>query len=266
MGRKMKHAPVYFTIAQVRHNPIQLGRYAPDIQESLRKAGYPDFRQGKAVTINLAPPSTDGSPDVQEPPYSHVQRFTFLDRDGTRGFIVDQHALSFLTTEYDTFETFAAEFDKGLEIVHQHIMPDYSERVGLRYLDAIVPREGETELTKYLVPGVLGLAGGLPNGTNIALSMSETHIPTSNGNLLSRTIVRNGPLGFPSDLEPQGLRLPERFQQINGVHAIIDTDASYQSREAFDLENVRRRLALLHDTVWIAFDATVTPHAMQAWA
>ncbi len=44
MGEKMKNAPVYFTIAQVRHNPVlRLGAYADEIQDRMRKAGYPDF-------------------------------------------------------------------------------------------------------------------------------------------------------------------------------------------------------------------------------
>ena len=30
MGKKMRHAPVYFVIAQVRHNPVlKLGAYVP---------------------------------------------------------------------------------------------------------------------------------------------------------------------------------------------------------------------------------------------
>lgn len=266
MGKKMKNAPVYFTIAQVRHNPVlRLDSYVPDIQERMRKAGYPDHRPGKTLIVNLTPGGTEGEPDVHRPIPQSVERHVFLSIDGTQGFIVEQGALSFQATEYDTFPTFAEQFFLGLGIVHECITLAYSERIGIRYLDAVVPAGGEPELGKYLAPGVIGLAGRLPEGVPIGLSLSETHIPLPDANLLSRTIIRNGPLGFPMDLEPQGLHVPERFQQINGVHAIIDTDASQIGRQAFDIAKLRERLDMLHTRIRMAFDASVTDYAIKAW-
>lgn len=266
MGTKMKNAPVYFTIAQVRHNPIlSLTSYAPAIQDRMRKAGYPDHQPGKTLIVNLMSGIGDGAPDMQRAVPQTVERHMFLNMDGTQGFIVEQGALSFQTTEYDTFQTFSEQFFVGLAIVHECIGLDYSERVGIRYLDAVVPsREGD-DLRTYLAPGVLGLAGRLPEGVAIGLSLSETHIPLPDANLLSRTIVRNGPLGFPMDLEPQGLRIPERFQQVNGPHAIIDTDASQVGRQGFDIGKLRDLLDTLHTRIRMAFDASVTEHALKVW-
>lgn len=266
MGKKMRNAPVYFTLAQVRHNPVlRLGDYVPDIQERMRKAGYPDHQPGKTLIVNLTPGNTDGEPDVQRPIPQTVERHMFLGIDGTRGFIVEQGAFSFQTTEYDTFPIFAEQFFIGLGIVHDCITLAYSERIGIRYLDAVVPAGGEAGLSEYLAPGVLGLAGRLPEGVSIGLSLSETHIPLPDANLLSRTIVRNGPLGFPMDLEPQGLKVPQRFQQISGMHAIIDTDASQIGRQPFDISKLRERLDMLHTKIRMAFDASVTEYAIKAW-
>ncbi|MGF6937119.1 uncharacterized protein (TIGR04255 family) [Paraburkholderia sp. UCT70] len=264
MGTKMKHAPVYFTIAQVRHNPIlQLERFVPDIQESMRRAGFPDHRPSNTLVINLTP--VDGDPGAPRPIPTATLRHAFLSMDGTRGFILEQNSLSFQTTEYDTFQTFSEQFFTGLEIVHSCLSLAYSERVGIRYLDAVVPKGGEAELAKYLAPGVVGLMGRLPEDVPIGLSLSETHIPMPDANLLSRTIIRNGPLGFPFDLQPQGLQVPPRFQQVNGVHAIIDTDASRDGREPFSLTELRKRLNTLHSRIRMAFEATVTDYALKAW-
>lgn len=71
----------------------------------MRKAGYPDHQPGKTLIINLTPGKSDGEPDVQRPIAQTVERHAFLSMDGTRGFIVEQGALSFQTTEYDTFQT-----------------------------------------------------------------------------------------------------------------------------------------------------------------
>lgn len=266
MGKKMSKAPVYFVIAQVRYNPIlSLDTYAARIQESMRKAGYPDYQPSKSLVINFisAGPDKDFSPAT--PNATTLERHVFLSRDGTRGFIVEQSAISFQTTEYDTFDTFSEQFFTGLEIIHNCLVLDYSERVGIRYLDAVVPPGGEDELKDYLTPGVLGLADRLPDDVAIALSLSETHIVMPDVKLLSRILVRNGPLDFPMDLANQGLQVPLRFKKINGVHAIIDTDASQDQREAFDIERLRVRLDFLHSKIRMTFDASVTEHALKAW-
>ena len=266
MGTKMKNAPVYFTIAQVRHNPIlSLNNYVPGIQDRMRKAGYPDHQPGKTLIVNLVSGMACGQPDVQQALPQTVDRHMFLNRDGTQGFIVEHGALSFQTTEYDTFQPFSEEFFVGLQIVHECIGLDYWERVGLRYLDAVVPAEAADSLGQYLAPGVLGLAGRLPEGVPIGQSLCETQIPLPDANLLSRTIVRDGPLGFPMDLEPQGLRIPARFQQIHGLHAIIDTDASQLGRQAFALGDLRERLTMLHTRIRMAFEASVTEYALKVW-
>ena len=267
MSEKMSNAPVYYVIAQVRHNPVlSLGNYAPEIQERMRKAGFPDYRPTKTMVFNLMTPPTDGSTQAGGPSTETIERHTFLSMDGTRGFIVEPASFSFHTTEYDVFKVFSRDFFAGLEIVHQCLGLDYSERVGIRYLDAVVPKGGESELKDYLAPGVLGLAGRLPSGVPIAVSLSETQIQMPDANLLSRTLIQNGPLGFPMDLAAQGLQVPERFQKVNGVHAIIDTDASQEGRKPFDVSGLRERLDMLHTRIRMAFDASVTEHALKMWA
>lgn len=266
MSQKMNNAPVYYVIAQVRHNPVlNLGTYAPEIQDRMRKAGYPDYRPGKTLVFNLMMQPTDGSSQPHGPATETVERHTFLSMDGTCGFIVEQGALSFHTTEYDVFDVFSKEFFAGLEIVHRCLKLDFSDRIGIRYLDAVVPTLGQSELKDYLAPGVLGLAGYLADDIPIALTISETHIQLQEANLLSRTFVQNGNLGFPMDLVAQGLQVPERFQKVHGIHAIIDTDASQTSRNPFDLNQLRDRLDMLHTKIRMAFNASVTEYALKMW-
>jgi uncharacterized protein (TIGR04255 family) len=67
------------------------------------------------------------------------------------------------------------------------------------------------------------------------------------------------------DLQPIGMKVADRFREINGVHAIVDTDASIEGRHPFNLELIKSQLQVLRDGVGIAFDATVTPIAVSAW-
>jgi uncharacterized protein (TIGR04255 family) len=262
MGQKMGSAPVYFTIAQVRFNTLlALDSYAPTIQESLRKEGFPDFQKGVVATFNLNLAATpDGVP--AQVPVGQSARYIFASMDKTAAFILDQGALSFQTTEYDVFETFSATFLRGLDILHNAVNLSYSDRIGFRYLDAVFPKKGES-LSDYLDASVLGLVGKLEG--SLVHSFSETLTKTKMANLLSRVIVQSGPVAFPPDLQPTSMQLADRFRTLNDLHAIIDTDGSNEQREPFDLEKVKSKLIAIHDGMEAAFKATVTDHALEKW-
>ena len=54
MGKALKSPPVYFTVAQLRFNPIlQLGEYLPAIQEAFRRARYSDFLEHPTQVIKI---------------------------------------------------------------------------------------------------------------------------------------------------------------------------------------------------------------------
>lgn len=262
MGTKMRSAPVYFTIAQVRFNPIlTLDTYAPQIQERLRKEGFPDVKKVFLATINLnlAVPTEANPPQI---PVAQTTRYLFDNMGRTSGFILDQGALSFQTAEYDVFETFSSVFLKGLEAVNEAVGLSYTERIGVRYLDAVFPKSGET-LRDYLCSSMLGLTEKLEE--TIVHAFSETLVKKENVNVRSRVIIQEGDVGFPPDLQPMTLSLGERFKQLHGRHAIIDTDGWCESRDTFSVERVREQLLLIHSGIDRTFRASVTENALKAW-
>lgn len=264
MGQKMKDAPVYFTIAQVKFNPIlSLKTFMPSVQEHMRKAGYPDFKQSLTVAVNLSLVA-GAEPQQPSPQLLQTDRYVFSNMENTRGFILQQNSLSFQATDYDTYETLSSEFLKGLEIVNNAVGLNFSERIGIRYLDAVVPKK-EDEISQYLVPEVMGIAARL-EGSALVHSFSETVARIRDvGQVVCRTIIRIGPLGFPPDLQPDGLKLKDRFQKVNALHAIIDTDGAFEGRESFKIGTVKSRLDDLHKEISAVFYATITNHALSVW-
>jgi uncharacterized protein (TIGR04255 family) len=110
MTRQMKNAPVYFTIAQVRFNPIlSLSTFVPGIQENFRKHGFADFKKAVTMTFNLVP-LAGGESGNQMPPAQPVERYIFSDTENTQNFLLEQSALSFQSTKYEVFETRGREF------------------------------------------------------------------------------------------------------------------------------------------------------------
>lgn len=263
MGTKLKNAPVYFTLAQVRFNPIlSLETYVSGLQESLRKEGFPDFKKNVVATFNLTAVGAGeaGAPQLSQP-QSEAQ-YLFTSMDSTSGFVLGQNHISFQAAEYDVFETFSGSLLKGLELLHKAVGLSYAERIGVRYLDAIFPRAGE-QLEQYLLPEVMGLSGKSPGA--MVYSFSETRAQTKTGFLVARVVIQDGGIGFPPDLNPLGIHVAERFQKLQGRHAILDTDAFSEGREPFDLAKVAQRLEELHDELGTLFRNIVTSHALDVW-
>lgn len=262
MGQKMKQAPVYFTLVQVRFNAIlALDTYAPKIQDQFRREGFPDSQKAMLATFNL----NVGAPGENSPsqvPVSQSARYTFGNMDKTAGFILDQGSLSFQTTSYDTFEKFLEIFLKGLEVVHDAVNLGYTDRIGVRYLDAVFSHKDEN-LSEYLNKSVLGIGENIEG--ELVHSFSETVVKNGSLNVVARSIVQNGPIGFPPDLQPVGLVVEERFRAVNKLHAILDTDGSYNKREPFDLKSINAHLVTVHSEVTKVFKATVTAFAINNW-
>lgn len=264
MGTKLNNAPVYYTVAQVRFNPVlELDAYVPAIQSKMREAHFPDYK--KEVFQQLVLPF-DGTVQGQmaAPTVTPQSRYLFGDIDGRSLFLLETNSLSFQTTNYDTFESFSQTLMKGLRILHEALRLDFVERIGIRYLDAVQPiKDGET-LRDFLVPEVLGLA--LRGEGQLQHSVSETIVSTAAGQLVSRVLIRHGHVGLPMELSGLAPSIAPRFTQRESLHAIVDTDASFGSRDVFDLSKVEARLEALHGEIGKSFRATVTEYALASWA
>jgi uncharacterized protein (TIGR04255 family) len=264
MGTKLTNAPVYYTVAQVQFNPVlDLDGYVPAIQSRMREAHFPDFKK-EIVQRLVVPFSISEQGQMAAPTITPQSRYLFGDIEGRSLFLMETNALSFQTTRYDTFETFSKTFLQGLALLHDALRLDFVERIGLRYLDAVQPMKDSETLRDYLVPEVLGLA--LRGEGQLQHSVSETVVLTPAGQLVSRVIIRNGQVGLPIDLAGMTPNIDPRFTQGDALHAILDTDSSNTQREAFELPKVNERLTALHDGIRKSFKATVTAHALTAWA
>lgn len=264
MGTKLTNAPVYYTVAQVQFNPIlNLDSFLPAIQAKMREAHFPDFRHEVFQRIVLPFGGADAG-QAPAPAIAPQPRFIFGKIDGKTSFLLETNAMSLQTTEYDTFETFSETLLRGLGFLHDALRLDFVERIGLRYLDAVQPLKNGESLDDFLVPEVLGLSH--KGEGQLQQSVSETISITAAGQLVSRVIIRHGRVGLPMELVPLAPTIAVRFIQKEGLHAIVDTDASFAHREAFDLRNIGQRLGALHTEITKSFKATVTPHAEAAWA
>lgn len=266
MSEKMSNAPVYYALAQAHFNPVAaMAKYVDQIQDQLRREGYPLF-EPQQFTQLIVP-----GPGQAQPPAPQVQQaisWLITRSDRAAGFILEPSTITYHTTDYQTHNEFIPELLRGLAAVHAAVSLDHVSRLGLRYLDAVLPRFGETTET-YLDDGLHGIEFDAVRRQAMTESVFSTHTSPliSNGTLVVRVYRMLAPLGFPPDMLPNGLAVLPKFV-INdpAEHAVIDTDHYVEGRMPVEMEKLNEQLLSLHTTIKSVFDATITDHARKAWA
>lgn len=261
MADKMSNAPIFFAATQVSFNEIRgMEKFVDEIQDRMRGLKYVDFRRDevKRLQINVASPEAS----TQQ---TDTVRWQFLNFEKTSGFVLTQNSLFFQTTAYETSSELRANLLKGLQIVHGVVGLDYVQSIGIRTLDAIVPKSNE-KITKYLKGNLLGYSE-MVTGT-LGHSVCECSVSKPDGLLVARAVIL-GPeapgLGIPFDLYPLQLRVADRFQGVKGYHAVLDNDRIQQQRFVFDLEQIDRRIVQLKKDITEPFYAAITEDAKEIW-
>ena len=263
----MSNAPVYYALAQAQFNPVAaMSKYVDQIQDRLRREGYPLFERRQVTHLVVPDP---GQAQQAEPQITHTVSWLITRGDCTAGFILAPSAITYHTTHYVTHKEFIPELLRGLAAVHEVATLDHVSRLGLRYLDAVLPRVGES-VGQYLVGGLHGIEfmNATPRYT-LTESVFETDtgplVPT--GTLVTRVHRMTAPLGFPPDIQPNGLMINKKFE-INEprAHAVIDTDHFVEGHMPIDQDKLNDQLLALHATIKSVFRATTTDHARATWA
>src|SRR5690606_15952364 len=117
MGQKMRNAPVYFTVAQVRFNPVlKLEPYLPTIQDRMRGLHFSDYKN-ETIQQLMMPFGPGAGGGLPQPAFQTQARCIFGNLEGTTSFVLESGSLALQTSAYDTIETFSKIFLEGLTLV-----------------------------------------------------------------------------------------------------------------------------------------------------
>jgi uncharacterized protein (TIGR04255 family) len=255
----MRLAPVFYTLAQVQFNPIKnMSDYVPKLQDRLRRNGFPDFREEHQIGLSIRR-LDESPPDIQTQPQVS---WIFTNARRTEGYSLALNSLTFSTTNYDTFKDFLEKTITGLDMVHDIIGLSYTDRIGLRYLDSIVAEENDN-LQQYLNPSLLGFSENLEG--ELVHIFTQTLSKVEGGSLVAKSFMSTGTLPLPPDLISAPLEIQPRFTSIDGQNLVLDMDYFTDNRVDFDLANAREKITIAHNIIKKAFEASVTPYALQKW-
>jgi len=254
MSTPATQAPVFYALAQIKFNWIeQMANYVGPLQDALRRQGYPDYREDHQLHMQVTP---GPQWDVQR---QEVKRWVFTDQAQQEGFILLKDTLIFQTARYSRFTTFKQAVLKGLEALHREVELAYVDRIGLRYLDAVLPSPAYP-LEALLNPGLIGLyreVAGAPQHT-----VTETVSHVVGGTLVIRTLLSAQGVALPPDLQPMSLQLDARIAASQGGEAaVLDSDYFVTQRQSFDAQAVERQLDASHDVIIEAFRMATTDQA-----
>lgn len=263
MSKIFSNPPLYYSLVQAQFNHVvAMDSYIDKIQDKFRLEGYTIFVPEKVSQLYIDSGLNDGSSkaEIKQIP---VWRFTKSDRKS--GFLLHQNQLIFHTTHYETHENFFNDFTFGLEILNSVVKLEHLSRLGLRYLNAIIPKENE-EVEKYLNDGLHGIKLDIKPRYVLHESVYDTSVEGLSSTLVNRSFRRFGPLGFPPDINPPDLISLQKFSNFEiFIHVVIDLDHFVIGQMSLESALIKSRLNLLHKEIKTIFNLNLTDYAKSVW-
>lgn len=254
---RLRTAPLVHVLAEIRFSLVLgLEKHVPAIQDALRGRGYPRLVEGTIQTVT----AVAGSP----PQVSIRPRWAFLSADRTTGIVLSDSSVVLHVTRYTTVEPFLESLGQIVDVLAEEAQIELVERIGMRYIDRVLP-DADGDVSRLVVPGLvgfpmdaLGTLGGL---------RTETAGNTGEGVLVVRSMLLPPGQIVTPDLDPAPVVYADA-EKHNTPALGLDFD-HYTVFEAevvaFNSQHVVQHARSLHGALRRAFDAAVTPYAIERW-
>jgi uncharacterized protein (TIGR04255 family) len=254
---QLSNSPLLLVVAQVRFSSVlQMAKFIPEIQERLRGQGFPKFRPAQQQNLQIGPP---GTPLANQSP---TLLWEFLDRDDRKSIVVETDSVAFIATDYSVFESFRYGLEIALSAVSDVAKPNLRERIGLRYVNLVIPRSGK-HISDYIGTELLGMSPPQlsvkpVNYGSVMLSQSEV------GTFVFRcTCPMQGPT-IPPDVRLLGLKTDKPLS-LESEFCVLDFDHFNEGTKDFDVGSILSDFDQLHDLLDRSFRLAVKKEALQEW-
>lgn len=258
------NAPLAYVLAEVRTEQLaDIKTYYDTLAGQLREQ-FPVQRRMHAARL-----VTTGSSVRLESENDSV--LEFVAPDNLRGVIIRPSGLVLHSTRYSNFQEFVGCLSSVVGILHKVVPHIYVNRLGLRYIDFVIPRPNEAPemyVDRRLNPELnISTEAGCPVTTSLSV------YPREGGQLVLRYMRGPGQPGLPPDLAtvslgPSQPMIAARNVPPTQTTAILDTDriSEFGTPILLEPESVIRQFQAMRDDVSRAFKAIViTEHARAAW-
>lgn len=254
--------PLVLVLCQVRFSPVRrMGDYIPGIQEAFRRRGFPIERAGKIQQLTITPAGVHA---VEQ------ERWEYRTRDEQWSVTVLQDSVVLQTTAYQRFEDFAERLDSAVKTVLEQTEQDklgLVQRVGLRYINLIQPRNGESH-RDYLRPGFHGASDepfALGSHRLYVESVGRTHVGDTPGTMVLRVAQNDQGFDLPPDLMGGAPKFQARAKAGELV-TLVDMDHFIEGKFDPSAEWVTARAFAMHDhLIETLHEHVVSKKAIEVW-
>ncbi|WP_052723502.1 TIGR04255 family protein [Acinetobacter radioresistens] len=268
MGNVLGKPPVFHTLVQININEIPNFKDTIDlIHKDFYELGFVEKREEEIEEFQFIPPA-------KETKIRKMISWHFINFEQDAGFVINPNFILFHTTNYLSFSDFLKKILLGIDIINKYLGLVIVERIGLRYLDAVIIKENE-RISDYLSKDLLSVQDllGLDNdGFAIQHAMNEKILvnPEANETCISRVVSANlynsNPL-LPQELVPlvQHLKFKPELKNITGLMTLIDLDSSKNEvrMKATNTDELSNILDKLHTNLSKIFESLVNVEAFK---
>lgn len=236
MSEKLKNAPVFYTVAEIRFAPLDVTDLADGIARVLNWDVFGATEFGDVV----------------------------MAKSKRAGCVIQPECLWFHTTDYVTHAEFFRDFLDVIGAFTSLTTVRTADAVGLRYLDALVGAR-DHDLFELIVPG---LHGGPRHGRiyHATETLYESEIDGHASELVLRTYQTKAPIGFPEDLAPVGLNLSPLHDVGEVEHIVLDTDHRYPHAVSLESDVLSPMMESMHASLKQLFVDATTDKARDIWS
>ena len=255
--RKLANSPLSLVLCQVRFSPLMaMADYIPQVQDRLRLNGYP---------VNVSTPIREFQLGPGAPAARDRFHWEFMTKDRRSSVVISESFVVLQTTAYDDFETFMTQLNAIVSTVNEVVGGLLMQRIGLRYVDAIVPRVGES-WRDYVSPCLHGFQSPLFTEEE-ALRLHQTVAPTSIGTMIVRLHQNREGNVLPPDIGPGALAGPGLVGVPGATTTLLDIDHFHACDDEYDQRRFEEIAWALKEASYEVFaDHVVSEHALQVWS
>lgn len=250
---KLDNAPVVLVLAQIRFSPVlKMREYITDIQDELRKNGFPRFEEEKIVLLGHGSQPAVGG------------RWIFTNSNGTESVVLTESFVVLETNDYDIFSSFIDKFKGVIEILRTKVEIGETDRIGLRYINLLRPK-GAGNSIDFLEDDLRGLSKSQFPGVEGIINTQVSRGQTRFGNMVVRVIQSSDGSRLPADLAESKLEFS--FDVARGeLVTFLDIDHYGSIKKAFNMNELQPVLDAMHETIEDVFIASVTKEAYASWS
>ena len=264
-GNKLGHwknAPLAYVVADVAISPyMTIAKRVPEFQDRLR-ATFPQTVE--SVVLRLDAPQAQGA---IAPALTPEQNWQFISTPPKMGVSLSSRSISFHATTYTNYQDFESKLKVVLTAFGDTVPNAFVNRIGLRYIDLIVPSRGKS-VRAYLDQGLHGFK---PPG---AISESQTVVATSHRfdqGAMNISLYVKLPSGsnFPSNISVLPLAPANIVVRSDPKTRIelgcIDLDRYVEPNASFEWNGILRTFSIMHRDQSNAFKAMLSNLATKEW-